>query len=165
MKQDSAQPMSQERHVSCRILRNPICYSPNILRWCILPAQNRAAYYGRSYVRGNCWTGSFMDSSTYDLIYLHWFYWDILLLKISFRSEVETSGVIATSVLTFAKCQCHTSSVWPWSGVPKVHLYNTFLGSLRQRHGVAKIDSSIEHQARVMRSRVPCLSSYICKIP
>ena len=24
----------------------------------------------------------------------------------------------------------HTSSVWPWSGTPKVHLYNTFLGSL-----------------------------------
>ncbi len=25
----------------------------------------------------------------------------------------------------------HTSSVWPWSGVPKVRLYNTFLGGLR----------------------------------
>ncbi len=28
MKQDSPQPMSWERHVSCRILRDPICYSP-----------------------------------------------------------------------------------------------------------------------------------------
>ncbi len=25
----------------------------------------------------------------------------------------------------------HSSSVWPWSGAPKVRLYNTFLGSLR----------------------------------
>jgi hypothetical protein len=29
MKQDSPQPMSQERHVLCRILHDPICYSPN----------------------------------------------------------------------------------------------------------------------------------------
>ncbi len=29
MKQDSPPLMSQERHVLCRILRNPICYSPN----------------------------------------------------------------------------------------------------------------------------------------
>ncbi len=27
----------------------------------------------------------------------------------------------------------HMSSVWPWSGTPKVRLYNTFLGSLRQK--------------------------------
>ncbi len=26
----------------------------------------------------------------------------------------------------------HTSSVWPWSGVPIVHLYDNFLGGLRQ---------------------------------
>ncbi len=26
----------------------------------------------------------------------------------------------------------HTSSIWPWSGAPKVRLYDTFLGSLRQ---------------------------------
>ncbi len=29
MKQDSLQPISQERHVSCRIGCNPICYSSN----------------------------------------------------------------------------------------------------------------------------------------
>jgi hypothetical protein len=29
MKQDSPQPMSQERHVSCIILRDPIYYSSN----------------------------------------------------------------------------------------------------------------------------------------
>ncbi len=27
----------------------------------------------------------------------------------------------------------HTSSIWPWSGMPKVWLYNTFLGGLRQK--------------------------------
>ncbi len=26
----------------------------------------------------------------------------------------------------------HTSSIWPWSGAPKVHLYDTFLGGLCQ---------------------------------
>ncbi len=29
MKQDSPQSTSGERHVSCRILHDPICYSPN----------------------------------------------------------------------------------------------------------------------------------------
>ncbi len=29
----------------------------------------------------------------------------------------------------------HTSSIWPWSGAPKVFLYDTFLDGLRQaRH-------------------------------
>ncbi len=42
--------------------------------------------------------------------------------------------VTATSALTSAECQCHTSSVWPWSGMPKVHLYYTFLGGLRHKH-------------------------------
>jgi hypothetical protein len=27
----------------------------------------------------------------------------------------------------------HTSSVWPWSGMPKVRLYGTFLGGLHQK--------------------------------
>jgi hypothetical protein len=49
--------------------------------------------------------------------------------------EVVTSpprSDTATSVLTSAECQCHTPSIWPWSGVPKAHLYNTFLGGLCQ---------------------------------
>ncbi len=40
--------------------------------------------------------------------------------------------VTATLALTSAKCQRHMSSVWPWSGMPKVRLYYTFLGGLRQ---------------------------------
>ncbi len=40
---------------------------------------------------------------------------------------------IFTIGLTSSGCQPHTSSVWPWSGALKVHLYNTFLGGLRQR--------------------------------
>ncbi len=39
-------------------------------------------------------------------------------------------SVTATSVLTSAECKRHTSSVRPWSGVPKVHLHYAFLGSL-----------------------------------
>jgi hypothetical protein len=34
-----------------------------------------------------------------------------VVLKVSFRSEVVTSGVVATSVLTSAECQRHTSSI------------------------------------------------------
>ena len=66
-----------------------------------------------------------------------------MVFKVSFRGEVVTPGVTATSVLTFAKCQCHTSSVGPWSGMPKVRLYDTFLGSLhhlppqmKNKHGL-----------------------------
>ncbi len=36
---------------------------------------------------------------------------------------------IFTVGLTLSGCRPHMSSVWPWSGGPKVHLYNTFLGS------------------------------------
>jgi hypothetical protein len=54
-----------------------------------------------------------------------------VVFKVSFRGEVVTPGVTATSVLTSAKCQCHTSSIWPWSGMPKVRLYDIFLGGLR----------------------------------
>ncbi len=39
---------------------------------------------------------------------------------------------IFTIGLTSSGCQPHMSSIWPWSGVPKVCLYDTFLGSLRQ---------------------------------
>ncbi len=38
---------------------------------------------------------------------------------------------IFTVRLTPSGCRPHTSSICPWSGRPKVHLYNTFLGSLR----------------------------------
>ncbi len=37
---------------------------------------------------------------------------------------------IFTVGLTSSGCWPHTSSVWPWSGVPKVRLYDTFLGGL-----------------------------------
>ncbi len=33
--------------------------------------------------------------------------------------------------LTLSGCQPHMSSVLPWSGMPKVHFFNTFLGGLR----------------------------------
>ena len=42
-----------------------------ILRWCSFLVPSGATYYRRSYVRGDLRTGSFMDSSTYDLICLH----------------------------------------------------------------------------------------------
>jgi hypothetical protein len=39
---------------------------------------------------------------------------------------------IFTVGLSSSGCQPHTSSIWPWSGAPKVRLYDTFLGGLRQ---------------------------------
>ena len=39
---------------------------------------------------------------------------------------------IFTIWLALSGCPPHMSSLWPWSGTPKVHLYNTFLGSLHQ---------------------------------
>ncbi len=84
-------------------------------------------------VQSDRWTGSILRSSSYDLIDRHWFLWRYLVVfKVSFRDEVVTPGVTPTSVLTSAECQRHTSSIWPWSGVPKVRLYDTFLGGLRQ---------------------------------
>ena len=50
--------------------------------------------------------------------------------SLNLPDEVVTTGVTVTSVLTSAGCQHHMSSIWPWSGVPKVHLLNTFLGGL-----------------------------------
>ncbi len=45
--------------------------------------------------------------------------------------EVTNLGIF-TIWLATSGCWPHMSSVWPWSGAPKVHLYNTFLGRLCQ---------------------------------
>ncbi len=63
--------------------------------------------------------------------------WDFML------DEVVTSlrrSVTATSALTSAESQHHTSRVWPWSGTPKVRLYSTFLGSLHHAPPLSIID-------------------------
>ncbi len=102
------------------------------LRWRTLPAAKGATYYMGVNLKGDHWTGSILRSSSQDLINLHRLLRRFLVVfKVSFRGEVVTPGVTATSVLTSAKCQRQMSSVWPWSGMPKVCLYNTFLGSLR----------------------------------
>ncbi len=117
--------------VSCRILHNPI-YPSISLELVHMPAVKEATSYTGVNVQSNRWTGYILRSSLYDLIDWHWFLRRYLVVfKVSFRNEVVTPGVTATSVLTSTECQCHTSSVWPWSGAPKVHLYDTFLGGLR----------------------------------
>ncbi len=96
------------------------------LRWCASPAKKEATYYTWVNVQSNRWTGSILGSSPSDLIDRHWFLRRYLVMfKISFRDEVVTSGVTATSALTSAGCQPHTSSVQPWSDTPKVPLYGT----------------------------------------
>jgi hypothetical protein len=44
----------------------------------------------------------------------------------------------------------HTSSIWPWSGAPKVCLYDTFLGGLRQ------IPEDQDVESRYSTNRTPC---------
>ncbi len=65
------------------------------------------------------------------IFYLIWF----LVVGLNLESENLPDKLvnlwIFTIGLTSSGCRPHTSSFWPWSGMPKVHLYNTFLGSLR----------------------------------
>ncbi len=108
-----------------------------IRSWHTWPAQKEATSCTRFYVQDWRWIGKIFNSDPCELILLHWFlWWYLYLFKISCQAEVVTSprkSVTATSVLTSAECQCHRSSIWPWSGMPKVRLYDTFLGGLRQK--------------------------------
>ncbi len=111
--------------------------------WHTWPAAKEATYYMGVNVQSNRWTGSILRLSLYDLIDRHWFLRRYLVVfKVSFCNEVVTPGVTATSALTSAECQCHTSSIWPWSGMPKVRVYNTFLGGLRQLYLMSQNSST-----------------------
>ncbi len=102
------------------------CATLKRLRWRTSPAEKEATYYRGVNVQSNHWTGSILGSSLYDLIDQHWFLQRYLVMcKVSFRNEVATSVGTATSALTSAGCQPHTSSIRPWSDVPKVSLYGT----------------------------------------
>ncbi len=70
MKQDSPRPMSWERHVLCWILHDPICYSPDPkVVYLTSSERSRVLWEVLRMERSLNW--SFMDSSMYDLIYLH----------------------------------------------------------------------------------------------
>ncbi len=117
--------------VLCRILHDPI-HPSSSLELAHMPAANEATSYTGVTMQSVRWTGSILRSSSYDLIEQHWFLRRYLVVfMVSFHNEVVTPGVTDTSESTSAGCWSHTSSIWPWSGVPKVCLYNTFLGSLR----------------------------------
>jgi hypothetical protein len=47
--------------------------------------------------------------------------------------DEEVNLWIFTVGLTLSGCRPHTSSVWPFSGVPKVRVYDTFLDGLHQK--------------------------------
>ncbi len=65
--------------------------------------------------------------------YFSWFY--VLRSERNIESEHLLDEVvnlwIFTVGLTLIGCQPHTSSVWPWSGTPKVRLYGTIISGLR----------------------------------
>ncbi len=107
-----------------------------IRSWHTWPDQKEATSCTRFYVQDWRWIGNIFNSDPCELILLHWFLqWYLYLFKISCRAEVVTSpskSVTATSGLTLFGCRPHTSSVWPWSGKPKVRLYNTFIGGFWQ---------------------------------
>ncbi len=66
--------------------------------------------------------------------YLFWFYF------LGYERNIESKNLpdkvanlgIFTRWLASSGCLPHTSSVWPWSGAPKVRLYDTFMSGLRQ---------------------------------
>jgi hypothetical protein len=65
--------------------------------------------------------------------YFPWFYflrseWNIESVNLS--DEVVNLWIF-TLGLTLSGCWPHTSSIWPWSGAPKVRLYGTFMSGLR----------------------------------
>ncbi len=65
--------------------------------------------------------------------YFSWFYflrseWNIE--SVNLPDEVVNLWIFTVG-LTLSGCQPHTSSVWPWSGTPKVRLYGTFMSGLR----------------------------------
>ncbi len=66
--------------------------------------------------------------------YFSWFYF--LPSERNIESEHLSDEVvnlwIFTIGLTLIGCQPHMSSIWPWSGTPKVHLYGTIVSGLRQ---------------------------------
>ncbi len=66
--------------------------------------------------------------------YLFWFYFLQSERNIESKNlpDKVTNLGIFTIWLASSGCLPHKSSVWPWSGAPKVRLYGTFMSGLRQ---------------------------------
>ncbi len=66
--------------------------------------------------------------------YFSWFYF--LRSERNIESENLPDKVTNLGIFTIwlvsSGCRPHTSSIWPWSGAPKVRLYGTFMSGLRQ---------------------------------
>ncbi len=124
------QPTGWERCGSCSILHDPIYYTQRFEVAHLASCKRGHILYGSQRTeRPLNWIHP--RSSSYDLIDRHWFLRRYLVVfKVSFHDDGVTPGVTATSALTSTECQRHTSSVWPWSGTPKVGLYYSFLGGL-----------------------------------
>ncbi len=58
---------------------------------------------------------------------------------------------IFTIGLTLSGCRPHTSSIWPWSGTPKVRLYDTFLGGLRHSPPRMKNQHGLNEEKKLYR--------------
>ncbi len=66
--------------------------------------------------------------------YLFWFYFLRSERNIESKNlpDKVTNLGIFTIWLASSGCLPHRSSIWPWSGAPKVRLYSTFMSGLRQ---------------------------------
>ncbi len=105
---------------------------PEIRSWDITKARKNTYHVLDFYVQDWRWMGSILNSYLCDLVSLYWFLSvDIFLIQDLLWDEMVNLWIF-TIGLTSAGCQPHTSCIWPWSGVPKVRLYDTFLGGLRQ---------------------------------
>jgi hypothetical protein len=60
-----------------------------------------------------------------DLVLLYWFLSGNIFLIRDFLPDEMVNLWIFTLELTSARCQPHTSSLWPWSGAPRLPLYGT----------------------------------------
>ncbi len=75
--------------------------------------------------------------------------------SVNLQDEVVNLWIFTVG-LTLSGCQPHTSSVWPWSGMPKVRLYDTFLGGLRHLPPRMKNQHGLnEENNHIGKKRIP----------
>ena len=135
MKQDSPKPTSWERHVSCRILHDPICYALNtevvyltsseqshVLQEVLRMGQSLnwifpQFHYIWSNISAQIPTGISCGIQDIEPRLRSW------PLRVEWQVHLRADSVVWLS---------HTYSIWSWSGVPKVRLYGTFVSGLHQ---------------------------------
>ncbi len=123
--------------------------TPKSRSWDITNARKKPYHVLDFYVQDWHWMGSILNSNPCELVSLHWLLSGNIFLIGDFLPDEMVNLWIFNLGLTSAGCPPHTSSIWPWSGTPNVHLYNTFLEGLRHllpwlknQHGLSEVKKS-----------------------